>query len=67
MLIERLSLSAHAHTQSVHENRIYSLEITCGPNYPDSPPTVRFLTRINLPCVDSKTGEVRARCFSLLV
>jgi len=42
---------------SVHENRIYSLKIYCGDQYPDQPPTVTFLSRINLPCVGS-TGQV---------
>lgn len=45
--------------QSVHENRIYSLKIHCGPNYPDSPPEVTFISKVNLPCVDSKSGKVR--------
>eukprot|EP00914_Ancora_sagittata_P022047 GHVO01043847.1.p1 GENE.GHVO01043847.1~~GHVO01043847.1.p1 ORF type:complete len:149 (-),score=11.10 GHVO01043847.1:69-488(-) len=39
------------------ENRIYSLSINCDDTYPDTPPRVRFLTRINLPCVDA-TGKV---------
>lgn len=43
---------------SVHENRIYSLSITCGPSYPDVPPEITFLTRINLPCVDQANGRV---------
>ncbi|CCG82868.1 putative Ubiquitin conjugating enzyme [Taphrina deformans PYCC 5710] len=43
---------------SVHENRIYSLRITCGPTYPDHPPVLQFLSRINLPCVDASTGKV---------
>lgn len=41
-----------------HENRIYSLNIHCGDNYPDVPPTVQFISKINLPCVDQKTGKV---------
>jgi ubiquitin-conjugating enzyme E2 variant len=44
--------------QSAHENRIYSLRIHCGDNYPDEPPEVTFITKINLPCVDGKTGKV---------
>eukprot|EP00929_Paragymnodinium_shiwhaense_P066170 TRINITY_DN33159_c0_g1_i1.p1 TRINITY_DN33159_c0_g1~~TRINITY_DN33159_c0_g1_i1.p1 ORF type:complete len:196 (+),score=34.80 TRINITY_DN33159_c0_g1_i1:60-647(+) len=34
------------------DNRIYSLEITCGPHYPDVPPAVRFCTPVNMTCVD---------------
>lgn len=45
--------------QSVHENRIYSLKIHCGPDYPDVPPEVTFVSKVNLPCVDSRTGKVR--------
>ncbi|CAO3570866.1 unnamed protein product [Mortierella alpina] len=43
---------------TVHENRIYSLKIHCGPSYPDMPPSVSFLSRVNLPCVNQTTGEV---------
>jgi len=43
---------------SSHENRIYSLKIHCGDQYPDVPPDVTFLSKINLPCVDGKTGKV---------
>ena len=44
--------------QSVHENRIYSVSIHCGPNYPDAPPEIKFTSRINLPCVNSQNGKV---------
>ncbi|CAE6461546.1 unnamed protein product [Rhizoctonia solani] len=36
---------------TVHENRIYSLKIHCGPNYPDVPPTITFISKVNLPFV----------------
>lgn len=45
--------------QSAHENRIYSLRLVCDASYPDRPPTVHFLSRINLPCVNSQNGRVR--------
>ena len=45
--------------QSVHENRIYSLKIRCGENYPDVPPEVTFISKVNLPCVDQRNGKVR--------
>jgi ubiquitin-conjugating enzyme E2 variant len=44
--------------QSVHENRIYSVKIHCGPNYPDTPPEIAFTSRINLPCVNPQNGKV---------
>lgn len=40
-----------------HENRIYSLAIHCGPKYPDEKPDVKFVSKINLPCVSS-AGKV---------
>ncbi|KAI8824001.1 ubiquitin-conjugating enzyme/RWD-like protein [Fimicolochytrium jonesii] len=43
---------------TIHENRIYSLKIFCGPEYPDRPPTISFLSKINLPCVNQKSGKV---------
>ncbi|KXN85207.1 Ubiquitin-conjugating enzyme spm2 [Leucoagaricus sp. SymC.cos] len=43
---------------TVHENRIYSLKITCGESYPDKPPLVQFISRINLPFVNQTNGVV---------
>ncbi len=51
--------------QSVHENRIYSLKMHCGPEYPDHPPTIQFVSKVNLPCVDPNNGKVRNICTSL--
>ena len=44
--------------QTVHENRIYSLKITCDGQYPDVPPTLTFISRVNLPFVDQAKGTV---------
>jgi len=44
---------------TVHENRIYSLKIVCGQDYPDKPPTVKFLSKVNLPFVDQTNGDVK--------
>eukprot|EP01134_Creolimax_fragrantissima_P001281 CFRG1281T1 len=41
----------------VFENRIYSLKIFCGPEYPDTPPEVRFITKVSLRFVNSD-GQV---------
>lgn len=39
---------------SAFENRIFSLSIYCGDNYPDVPPLVKFESRISLPCVNQQ-------------
>ncbi|ORY61758.1 ubiquitin-conjugating enzyme/RWD-like protein [Pseudomassariella vexata] len=43
---------------SVHENRIYSVKMHCGPQYPDTPPTIKFVSKVNLPCVNARNGVV---------
>ncbi|KAF8159959.1 ubiquitin-conjugating enzyme/RWD-like protein [Crassisporium funariophilum] len=43
---------------TVHENRIYSLKITCGQSYPDVRPDVQFISRVNLPFVNQLNGKV---------
>ena len=42
-----------------HQNRIYSLALYAGPDYPTTPPQVKFINQINLPAVDARSGEVR--------
>lgn len=51
---------------SNHENRIYSLSIECGNSYPEEPPKIKFISKINLPCVDPKTGQVSPKDFHTL-
>jgi len=40
------------------ENRIYSLSIVCGPNYPEKPPVVNFNSKIHLPYVNQNDGSI---------
>ncbi|OMJ09223.1 Ubiquitin-conjugating enzyme spm2 [Smittium culicis] len=51
---------------SSYENRIYSLKLFCSDEYPDKPPTVSFLSKINLPCVssDGKVMESKLNCLN---
>ena len=42
----------------MHENRIYSLKIHCDESYPDRPPTIQFISRVNLPFVSQTNGKV---------
>ena len=39
------------------KGRLYSLSIVCGPNYPVEAPTVCFLSKVAIKCVDG-TGRV---------
>ena len=40
------------------DGRLYELRVTAGNEYPNRPPTVRFISRINLTNVDQSNGEV---------
>ena len=42
---------------------MYSLRIDCGQRYPDDAPNVRFLSRINMNCINSTTGAVSITIF----
>ncbi|MCL4111414.1 UNVERIFIED_CONTAM: hypothetical protein GTU68_062537 [Idotea baltica] len=43
---------------TVFDNRIYSLKIVCGPDYPHKPLQVSFLNKINIPSVNQHNGRV---------
>mmetsp|Transcript_11052 Transcript_11052/g.14509 ORF Transcript_11052/g.14509 Transcript_11052/m.14509 type:complete len:147 (-) Transcript_11052:206-646(-) len=45
---------------TMFDGRFYELSIHCPEKYPAVPPQVRFVTKVNMSCVDSKTGVVNA-------
>ncbi|KAF7371267.1 UBC-like protein [Mycena sanguinolenta] len=51
---------------TVHENRIYSLRIVCGDQYPERCPSVQFVSRVNLPFVSQQDGKVDPARLSVL-
>lgn len=49
-----------------YENKMYSLKIECGNRYPDEPPTLKFLSKINISCINSQNGVVDHRLVPML-
>lgn len=46
-------------TKTHHDGRFYQLRIHCTDSYPATPPDVRFVSKINMNCVDARTGAVK--------
>ena len=40
------------------DGRFFELQLECDQDYPQKPPKVKFVTKVNLPCVDS-SGRIK--------
>ena len=47
------------------DSRLISIKFVCGPNYPNQPPVVTFISKVNLPFVD-QSGNIIINSFPLL-
>lgn len=51
--------------RSAYDGRIYNLKVLCHEDYPEKPPVVKFITRINMQAVDS-TGRVKTETVQVM-
>ena len=48
--------------KTCYESRMYQLKIECGTDYPDKPPNVWFITRVNMKNVESNGRVCVSEC-----
>ena len=48
------------------DGRFYELQLECDQDYPQKPPKVKFITKVNMPFVDQKNGAIKPNSLNIL-
>ena len=48
------------------DGRFYELQLECTQDYPQKPPKVKFISKINMPFVDQSSGFIKPNSLSIL-
>ena len=48
------------------DGRFYELQLECGQDYPQKPPKVKFVSKVNMSFVDQSSGFVKANSLNIL-
>ena len=48
------------------DGRFYELQLECTQDYPQKPPKVKFISKVNMPFVDQKSGFVKPNSLNIL-
>ena len=48
------------------DGRFYELQLECTQEYPQKPPKVKFITKVNMPFVDQSSGFIKPNSLNIL-
>ena len=48
------------------DGRFYELLLECDQDYPQKPPKVKFISKVNMPFVDQKNGAIKPNSLNIL-
>ena len=48
------------------DGRFYELQLECTQDYPQVPPKVKFITKVNMPFVDQSSGFIKPNSLNIL-
>ena len=48
------------------DGRFYELQLECEQDYPQKPPKVKFISKVNMPFVDQSSGFIKSNSLNIL-